>query len=52
MHLSATYGIYGNKPAVLEISKPALCDRLDSPTIVLKQRIRRIIRQSIRLAEE
>src|SRR5208337_439990 len=52
MHLFATYCIYRYKPAVLEISKSATREHPDSPTIILKQRLRRIIRQPTCLAED
>jgi hypothetical protein len=43
MHFSATYSSYGGKPAVLEAGNAAICEHLDLPTIVRKQKIRRII---------
>ena len=49
---SAGYAIYGNKPAVLEISKSVTREHPDSPTIILKQRLRLIIRQSTCFAED
>ena len=49
---SPSYAIYGNKPAVLEISKSVTRGHPDSPTIILKQRLWRIIRQSTCLAED
>src|SRR5208283_4636645 len=51
MHFSARYGIYGNEPAVLEISKSVTGGHPDSPTVILKQRLQCIIRQSTCLAE-
>ena len=52
MHFSARYGIYGNEPAVLEISKSVTRGHPDSSSIILKQRLQRIIRQSTCLAED
>jgi len=48
----ARHAIYGQKPVIFEIGQSMTREHPDAPTIVLKQRIRRIIRQSIRLAEE
>jgi len=46
MHISARYSTYGNKPAILEVSKPVGGENPDPPTMILKQRLRSIIRQS------
>src|SRR5271157_1034036 len=52
IHFFAGYAIYGDKPTVLEIGQSVTREHPDSPTIVLKQRLRRIIRQSACLAED
>jgi hypothetical protein len=51
MHF-ATHGTSGDKPAVLEISKAVTRGHPDPPTVVLKQRLWRIIRQSTRFPED
>jgi hypothetical protein len=43
----ARYAIYGKKPVVFEIGQSMTREHPDAPTIILKQRLRRIIRQSI-----
>src|SRR5208283_6105836 len=48
----AGYGIYGNKPAAVEIGKSALGGRPDSPTIVLIETLHRIIEQSVCATED
>src|SRR5271165_6046704 len=45
-------GIYGNKPAAIEIGKSALAGRPDSPTIVLIETLHRIIGQSMFSTED
>jgi hypothetical protein len=59
MHFSAMFGIYGNKATLLEISKSVIEKNWsvirghpDSPTIILKQRLHCIIRQSTCSAED
>ena len=52
MGLSAGHALRGNKPAVRKPGKSLTREGPDSSAIVLKDRLRRIIRQSTRLAED
>ncbi len=52
IHFLAGYATYSNEPAVLEIGKPVIREHPDSAAIILIQRLRRIIRQSICFAED
>src|SRR5271157_850984 len=51
IHFFAGYAIYGDKPAVLQVNKSVTCGHPDSPTIILEQRLYRLIWQSICFAE-
>src|SRR6202023_284424 len=51
MYFLAGYAIYGDKLAVREISQPVMREHPDSATIILEQRLYRIIWQSICFAE-
>src|SRR5271157_4934715 len=52
MYSSATPGGYGHRPAVLEISESLTRESPDSPTTVLKQRRRSIVRQPTCFTED